>query len=82
DDERRKIFSWLFATVPTNNYHGALEKRLADTASWIFEEDDFVQWKQGSDSVLRLIGKPGSGKTVLWYVTSTELTRRFHDYKF
>jgi hypothetical protein len=43
--------------VPTNNYDGALEKRLKDTASWIFEEGLFVNWKQGEDSVLRLIGK-------------------------
>ncbi|KAF8223818.1 hypothetical protein L208DRAFT_1211387, partial [Tricholoma matsutake] len=56
----RKIFSWLSATVPTNNYDGALEKRLEDTASWIFKEDHFVQWRQGSDSVLQLIGKQGS----------------------
>jgi hypothetical protein len=43
--------------VPNNNYDGALEKCLEDTASWIFKEDFFVKWKQGSDSVLRLIGK-------------------------
>jgi hypothetical protein len=42
--------------VPNSNYDGALEKCLEDTATWIFEEDVFVKWKQGSDSVLRLIG--------------------------
>ncbi|KAF8240894.1 hypothetical protein L208DRAFT_1231002, partial [Tricholoma matsutake] len=57
DDERRKIYSWLSATVPTNNYDGALEKHLEDTASWIFKKDHFVQWRQGSDSILQLIGK-------------------------
>jgi hypothetical protein len=43
--------------VPSNSYDGALEKCLEDTASWIFKEDSFVNWKQGSNSVLRLIGK-------------------------
>jgi hypothetical protein len=43
--------------MPDSNYDGALEKRLDDTASWIFEKDFFVKWKQGSNSVLRLIGK-------------------------
>jgi hypothetical protein len=57
--ERKKIFSWLSTsvTVPTNNYDGALEKCLEDTASWIFKEDFFVNWKQSEGSVLRLIGK-------------------------
>jgi hypothetical protein len=43
--------------VPTNNYDGALEKRLEDTASWIFKEDFFVKWKQSEGSALHLIGK-------------------------
>jgi hypothetical protein len=86
DAERKNVFSWLSASmpVPNNNYDSALEKRLGGTASWIFKEDHFVQWKQSSGSFLHLIGKrklrasdilmfinnnsAGSGKTVLWYV--------------
>jgi hypothetical protein len=58
-EEREKIFSWLSksVTVPNSNYDGALEKRLEDTASWIFEKDFYVKWKQSSNLVLRLIGK-------------------------
>ena len=58
-DERKKIFTWLSNSVmvPNNNYDGSLEKRLEETAAWIFEKDFFVQWKEGEDSVLRLIGK-------------------------
>ena len=48
--------------VPNNNYDGALEKRLEETAAWIFDKDFFVQWKEGEDSVLRLIGKRESGE--------------------
>jgi hypothetical protein len=43
--------------VTNDNYDGALEKCLEDTASWIFNEDFFVKWKKDSDSVLQLIGK-------------------------
>ncbi|KAF8218600.1 hypothetical protein L208DRAFT_1482283, partial [Tricholoma matsutake] len=51
--------------MPNNNYDSALESRLENTASWIFKEDLFVEWRQSKDSVLRLIGKSGSGKTIL-----------------
>ena len=58
---KKNILSWLSAPmivpVPSNNYDSALEKCLSDTASWVFEEDNFVQWKQGSNSFLQLIGK-------------------------
>lgn len=58
---QKNILSWLAASmivpVPSNNYDGALEKRLSDTASWVLKEDYFVQWKQGSNSFLQLIGK-------------------------
>jgi hypothetical protein len=43
--------------MPANNYDGALEKRLEDTASWILNEDFFMEWKQGENSILQLIGK-------------------------
>ena len=57
DKERRKILSWLApSTMPQHNYDGALEKCLEHTASWIFEQDVFMNWKQGNDSLLRLIG--------------------------
>jgi len=58
-DERQKIFTWLSTSVmvPNNNYDGALEQCLKNTASWIFEKDFFVRWKQGEDSVLCLVGK-------------------------
>ena len=58
---KKGILSWLSASmivpVPSNNYDGALEKRLNETAFWVFKEDYFVQWKQGSNSFLQLIGK-------------------------
>ena len=59
-DMRKSILSWLSASmvvpVPSNNYDGALEKHLSDTASWVFKEDHFMQWKQGSNSFLQSIG--------------------------
>ena len=57
-DERKQILAWLLgsAMVPSNNYDDALEKVLKGTASWIFSQDCFVEWKQGSYPLLRLIG--------------------------
>ena len=57
-DERKKILTWLCgsATVPNDNYDEALEKRLDGTASWIFNENHFMEWKQSLYPLLRLVG--------------------------
>ena len=61
--EREKIFAWLSSsTMPQNGYDSALEKCLEDTASWIFKEEFFLNWKQGVNSLLRLIGKRKSSE--------------------
>ena len=57
DEERQKILSWLSPSImPQNNYDSAFEKCLENTASWIFKQDLYINWKQSDNSLLRLIG--------------------------
>ncbi|KAK7946207.1 uncharacterized protein PG986_010528 [Apiospora aurea] len=45
-------------------YKQSCRKRWQDTASWIFQLSEFVDWQQGKKPVLWCSGRIGSGKTI------------------
>ncbi|KAJ3963870.1 hypothetical protein EV361DRAFT_982753 [Lentinula raphanica] len=59
-----ELKEWLAAPDCSTNYTAALNKRVAGTGQWIFEDPTYLEWKRGG-SILWIHGKAGSGKTFL-----------------
>ena len=51
-----KIYQWLSAIIPSENYHVALKARLEDTGLWFINGARFAQWKAGADDFLWICG--------------------------
>ncbi|KAF8497508.1 hypothetical protein F5888DRAFT_1698521 [Russula emetica] len=58
---------WLRPPDASMNHNIAYKGHYKGTAAWFFQDDIFSQWKS-SPSLLWIHGKPGSGKSVLWFV--------------
>ncbi|KAJ3766623.1 hypothetical protein FB446DRAFT_776003 [Lentinula raphanica] len=63
-EEESKLKEWLAAPDCSTNYTAALNKRVAGTGQWIFEDPTYLEWKK-EGSILWIHGKAGSGKTFL-----------------
>ena len=51
-----KIYQWLSAIIPSENYHVALKARLEDTGLWFINGARFAQWKAVADDFLWICG--------------------------
>jgi hypothetical protein len=51
-----KIYRWLSAIIPSENYNGALKVRLEDTGLWFINGTRFTQWKAEADDFLWICG--------------------------
>jgi hypothetical protein len=60
----KEATSWLAPANAEVAHNTALSARLADTNSW-FLDGTFNEWISGTNPLLWLIGKPGTGKTCL-----------------
>ncbi|KAJ3766056.1 ankyrin repeat-containing domain protein [Lentinula raphanica] len=63
-DEEKKLQDWLAAPDSSSNYSTALNKRVAGTCQWIFQDPVYLKWKE-EGSILWIQGQAGSGKTFL-----------------
>ncbi|KAH8997859.1 hypothetical protein EDB86DRAFT_3076393 [Lactarius hatsudake] len=74
DDEKRsrirtKHRKWLSPPDPSTNQNLACVTQHEGTATWFFQGSIFMEWKsKGITSLLWIHGKPGSGKSILWFV--------------
>jgi len=62
-----EIQRWLSPSDPSMNHNMACQACHKGTAEWFFRDDTFKQWKS-TGSLLWIHGKPGSGKSVLWFI--------------
>jgi hypothetical protein len=51
-----KIYQWLSAVIPSDNYHGALRACLEDTGLWFINGTRFARWKAQPDDFLWIYG--------------------------
>ncbi|KAI0268041.1 hypothetical protein BGY98DRAFT_355133 [Russula aff. rugulosa BPL654] len=64
-DHRR----WLSPPDPSTNHNFACNAHHEGTAEWFFRGSISQDWKStSSEPLLWVYGKPGSGKTILWFV--------------
>ncbi|KAI0269098.1 hypothetical protein BGY98DRAFT_1190386 [Russula aff. rugulosa BPL654] len=64
---RQDLRKWLSPSDPSINHNIACGAHRKQTAGWFFQGSIFTEWKSDG-SLLWLHGKPGSGKSVLWFV--------------
>jgi hypothetical protein len=64
DRKATKIWKWLSAPDPSDNYQNACKLRQEKTSLWLLESDLYKKWKKEA-SLIWLCGIPGCGKTVL-----------------
>ncbi|KAI0266617.1 hypothetical protein BGY98DRAFT_1181136 [Russula aff. rugulosa BPL654] len=64
---RQDLRKWLSPSDPSINHNIACGAHCKQTAEWFFQGTIFTEWKSNG-SLLWLHGKPGSGKSVLWFV--------------
>ncbi|KAH9990933.1 hypothetical protein BJV77DRAFT_566061 [Russula vinacea] len=69
DKSQQDIRSWLSPPDPWKNHNLARGSRHAGTAAWFVGGSTLSKWKSsGPSSLLWIHGKPGAGKSVLWYL--------------
>ncbi|KAH9036079.1 hypothetical protein EDB84DRAFT_1437750 [Lactarius hengduanensis] len=64
---RESLMKWQSPPDPSTNHNIAGGRQHEGTAEWFFEGNQFENWKV-TGSLLWIYGKPGSGKSVLWFV--------------
>ncbi|KAH9173906.1 hypothetical protein EDB89DRAFT_1815192, partial [Lactarius sanguifluus] len=64
---RQLLRAWLSPADPSTNHIIAQKARHKGTTVWFFQGSIFIEWKS-TGSLLWIHGKPGSGKSVIWYV--------------
>ncbi|KAF8497815.1 hypothetical protein F5888DRAFT_1889438 [Russula emetica] len=63
---RQDLRRWLSPPDPSTNHNIACNAHHKGTATWFFEGRTYNEWKStGSESLLWIHGKPGSGKSIL-----------------
>ncbi|KAN0115706.1 hypothetical protein V8E52_006652, partial [Russula decolorans] len=63
---QQDLCRWLSPPDPSTNHKIACRAHHKGTATWFFEGRTYTEWKStGSDSLLWIHGKPGSGKSIL-----------------
>jgi len=64
---RQDLRRWLSPPDPSTNHNIACSAHHKGTATWFFQGGIFGEWKT-TYSLLWVHGKPGSGKSVFWFV--------------
>ncbi|KAF8263891.1 hypothetical protein EI94DRAFT_549036 [Lactarius quietus] len=82
EESRRRDKEWLSPPDPSTNQnkHIASQARRESSATWIFEENIFMEWNlwgsKSTTSFLWIHGKPGSGKRSFGSLSSMGFTLR------
>ncbi|KAK4442332.1 ankyrin repeat-containing domain protein [Podospora aff. communis PSN243] len=64
-EHRDKVLNWLRCADPTVKHLATRKLHQPGSNQWVFENSDFVEWKEKPGHVLWLHGIPGAGKTVI-----------------
>ncbi|KAH9059134.1 hypothetical protein EDB87DRAFT_806289 [Lactarius vividus] len=65
----QKLNGWLSPPDSSTNYNIGLRDLHEETATWFLEGHIFQDW-HSTGSLLWVHGKPGSGKSILWFAIS------------
>ncbi|KAF2501943.1 hypothetical protein BU16DRAFT_419460, partial [Lophium mytilinum] len=74
---REKIIKWLPGADTSSNYNAAQNQHHKGTCSWLFETQEYREWKVTPQSFLWLYGIPGCGKTVMSSTVIDDLLQNF-----
>ena len=74
DDRMQRLVELLSPLQSLKRHQDVRSKRLDGTGDWLLQHDRFCLWRDsasnvGSNSTLFCYGMPGSGKTILRYLT-------------
>lgn len=79
---RQSILSTVKATLFTKDNPGIVDREIEysivkGTASWMFQREEYVSWREESSTspLLWITGDPGTGKSCLAYSATKELAR-------
>ncbi|KAH9034086.1 hypothetical protein EDB85DRAFT_1948825 [Lactarius pseudohatsudake] len=64
---QQDVRKWFSPSDPSTNYNIACKAYHKGTAAWFFEGNVFKNW-ESTASLLWVHGKPGAGKSILWFV--------------
>ncbi|KAH8986689.1 hypothetical protein EDB92DRAFT_1229619 [Lactarius akahatsu] len=62
-----ELRKWVSPPDPSTNHNIACDASHRQTADWFFEGSKIKEWKS-TGSLLWIHGKPGAGKSILWFV--------------
>lgn len=62
----RQVVEWLSPPDPWSNHASARQRHQAGTGQWLLASSEYCAWKRGAHRHLWLLGKAGSGKTILF----------------
>lgn len=67
EQDKAYIINWVSGTFASHEYDKAVKGRQEGTCEWIFEREEFQNWKKPTSPVkiLWMHGIPGAGKTYL-----------------
>ncbi|KAK6336223.1 hypothetical protein TWF696_001786 [Orbilia brochopaga] len=71
-DQRRSIMKWISSSDPQQDFSRVSQDRIESSGQWLLEQNNehsaiFKSWLDSiaDKRILRVVGRPGSGKTVL-----------------
>ncbi|KAB8209117.1 hypothetical protein BDV34DRAFT_31716 [Aspergillus parasiticus] len=67
DQQQKDLFKWLSPLIPSARHLENQKRRAEGTATWIFEDPNFLDWSSGRPNFRTLCcyGDPGVGKTIV-----------------
>ncbi|EPS41471.1 hypothetical protein H072_4653 [Dactylellina haptotyla CBS 200.50] len=65
-DQRMSIMNWVSNSDPESDFATECRRRVESSGEWLLCDDIFQTWQTSPERrILRIIGSPGAGKTVL-----------------
>ncbi|KAK6538895.1 hypothetical protein TWF694_010452 [Orbilia ellipsospora] len=65
-EQRRQIMNWISNHDPQADFARESRRRVKASGQWLLNTNTFQSWQYSPDErILRIVGSPGSGKTVL-----------------
>ncbi|KAK3905757.1 hypothetical protein C8A05DRAFT_41334 [Staphylotrichum tortipilum] len=65
DVQEQHVYSWLYATDPSEIHDRSLDTCEPGTGEWLFRSPDWDSWLEEKTRCLWVHGIPGAGKTIL-----------------
>ncbi|KAK6512251.1 hypothetical protein TWF481_001141 [Arthrobotrys musiformis] len=74
---RNKIMNWVSDSDPAQDFDRESKRRIGPSGLWLLEQPAYKYWLSSSQNrLLRIVGSPGSGKTVISTTIIEDLGRQ------